>query len=113
MKKIDRGRGGGSIFYRSSEGFLFFNGIQYFIFDIVRVDAFVGLFGGCGCFACVDILFVTLRLARRPPTWEMTVQMVLADDVFWVLTNFVLYFPTVCLGLNLGLNCVSSRKFSH
>ena len=31
-------------------------------FYIVRVDAFVGLFCGCGCFGWVDILFMILRL---------------------------------------------------
>ena len=47
----------------------------------------------------VLIYFVTLRLARKPPTWEMTAQMVLADDVFWVLTKFLFcLFPQCVLG---------------
>ena len=30
-----------------------------------------------------------------------------------VLPNFVLSFPTLCLGLDLGLNCVSSGECSY
>ena len=60
---------------------------------------FVGLF----CVpVLVDILFVTLRLARLPPTWVfpwLPLLISLAVTCFVLLvTYFMLSFPKACLG---------------
>ena len=55
----------------------------FHVFDIVRVDAFVGLFCGSDCLGWVDLLYM-IRLARWPPICGMGVHMNAADDAFGV-----------------------------
>ena len=50
-------------------------------FEIVKVDAFVGLFYGCDGFGWDDILFVILMLARGQSACAMAVHTAAADDV--------------------------------
>lgn len=55
---------------------------MFFVYDIVRVEAFVDLFSRYNFTGRVDILLAILKLARWLPTWEMTVHMAASDDVF-------------------------------
>ena len=58
-----------------------------------------------------DILFVILRLVRRPAT-EECLFLWLPLMMYLEVRYYVLSFPTWCHGLNLELNYVSSGEFS-
>ena len=82
----------------------------FVVFDIVRVDAFVGLLCGYYCSDWVDVLFVILRSGDFLHwIWLFTwLQLKLS----LVVINFCCcFFSTWCLEWYLGLHNVSSWKF--